>query len=91
MGVGIRLQDISRVYHMLRDTLVDVGSRLQTLFCIYHRLLDNIFLPWTLEDQVDDVTKEQSEQSDLRRHAEDADQKSDVEAQCWNKSDKRCY
>jgi hypothetical protein len=40
---------------------------------------------------VDDIAKEQSEQSDLGCHTEDADHEADVEAQCWNKANKGCY
>ena len=91
MVVGIRLQDLSRVYRALVDVFVDFSSRQQAFLRIRHRLFSNRFLPWTLEDQVDDVAKEQSEQSDLRCHAEDTDHETDIKTQCWNKTDKRCH
>jgi len=40
---------------------------------------------------MDDIANEQSEQSDLRCHAEDTDHEANIEAQCRNKTDKGCY
>lgn len=90
VGIVIRLQGLSRVYHVLLNVLVDVSSRLHALLRIHHRLLDDLFLPWTLEDQVNNVADEQSQKSDLRCHAEDTDHETNIEAQCRNKTDKSC-
>jgi len=91
VGIGIRLQDLSRVYHVLLGVLVDISSRLQALFCVYHSLLDSLILPWTLEYQVDNIANEQSKQGDLRCHAEETDHEANIEAQCRNETNKSCY
>ena len=91
MGIGVRLQDLSRIFRVLLNVLVDGDINLQALLGIHHRLLDDVLLPWTLQDQVDDIANEQSDKSDLRCHAEDTDHKANIEAQCRNKADKDCY
>ena len=90
MGIGVRLQDLSRIFHVLLDILVDVDINLQALLGIRDRLLDDILLPWTLQDQVDDIANEQSDKSDLRCHAEGTDHKANIEAQCRNKANNDC-
>jgi len=79
VGVGIRLQGID---HMLLDIPVSVGNRQQALLCICYMLFGLPFLPWTLKNQMEDVADEQSKQGDLWCHAEDADQKPNIETQC---------
>lgn len=39
---------------------------------------------------MENVANEQSEQGDLGCHAEDTDHEADIEAQCRNKTKKRC-
>lgn len=82
-SVATSLQHISHVYHVHL-------SRLQAFLGIYHRLFGDLFLPWPLEDKMDHVAGEQSKQGDLGCHTEDTDHEADIEAQCRNKTNKRC-
>ena len=81
-GFGIRLHGLFYIRHVLFDVLMVVDIRLGALLRVYHMLFDIPFLPWALEDQMENVADEQSDQGNLRRHAEDADEETDIETQC---------